>query len=189
MSNDKKTYEAMFLLEAGSSDFETASEPIRSILNRYDANVLSMQPWEDRRLAYEIRKHKRGLYVLTYFDADPSRLAEIHHDCELNERILRVLILQRDHVPQEEISAETPAMAASRRAAKSQAPEQTEQAEDFNETELEEEPEEEPEEAYPDAVSEPSDEMQERGTREMNGSGSTKTQGSDTDASPEPESN
>ncbi len=77
MSNDKKTYEAMFLLDASSSDFEAASEPIRAVLERSEAETLSMKAWDERRLAYEIKGHRRGLYVLAYFHADPLKISEI----------------------------------------------------------------------------------------------------------------
>ena len=104
-----KTYEGMFLLDAGNPDFQAASEPVRHILTRYEAEILSFKPWDERKLAYEIRGRKRGLYVLTYFKADPLKIAEIEHDCELDERVLRQLILRRDRITDEQINAETPA--------------------------------------------------------------------------------
>lgn len=115
MDQKTKTYEGMFLLEAGQTDFQTASEPVRTVLARSEAEILSINPWDERRLAYEIGKHRRGLYALVYFKADPARLSEIEHDCQLDERILRAMILRRDRITDEEINAETPAMAASRR--------------------------------------------------------------------------
>jgi len=122
MSSDKKTYEAMFLLEAGNPDFQAACEPIRTVLDRNEAEVLAMKPWDDRRLAYEIGGRRRGLYVLTYFSVNPQRVVEIEHDCRLDERVLRVLILHREHLSDEELGAQTPASSmAARREAESEA--------------------------------------------------------------------
>jgi len=115
MTAKTKTYEAMFLLDSGVGDFETAAEPIRKVLDRNQAEVLAMKPWDERRLAYEIRGRKRGLYVLTYFRADPARIAEIEHDCHLSEAILRALILRRDRLTDEQVQAETPITSGSRR--------------------------------------------------------------------------
>ncbi|MDY6914643.1 MAG: 30S ribosomal protein S6 [Planctomycetota bacterium] len=129
MDRSKKTYEGMFLLDAGQSNFETASEPILSVLQRSEAEILSIKPWDERRLAYEIAGRKQGLYVLTYFKADPKRLAEIEHDCELDERILRTLLLRRDHLTDQQINAETPATASSRRASRTAASEPAKPAE------------------------------------------------------------
>jgi small subunit ribosomal protein S6 len=109
-----KTYEGMFLLDAGNPDFQAACEPVRTILARYQAQVLSMKPWEERRLAYEIAGRKRGLYVLTYFQAAPNTLAEIEHDCRLEERILRSLILRKEKINDDVINADTPATAPRR---------------------------------------------------------------------------
>jgi len=127
--DQKKTYEGMFLLDAGKSDFEAASEPIRTVLERYGAEILSLKPWEERRLAYPIKGRRRGAYALTYFKADPSRISEIEHDFGLNEDILRVLILRREHLSEDVINAETPSMIASREAKQRQLARETRAAE------------------------------------------------------------
>ena len=113
-----KTYEAMFLLEPGS-DFEVTSAPVREVLARTGAEVLSLKPWDERRLAYEIKGQRRGLYVLVYFKVEPTRIAELEHELQLNEKILRAMMLSADHLKAETIHAETPAtFSAARRAAR-----------------------------------------------------------------------
>jgi len=114
----KKTYEAMFLLDAGNPDFEAASEPIRQVLARAEAEVLSMKPWDERRLAYEIKGRRRGLYVLTYFKAETSRITELQQEIQLNEKVLRAMVFSADHLSEEKIRAETPAtLTAAKKAA------------------------------------------------------------------------
>ena len=115
MSNSK-TYEGMFLVQSGS-DFHAASQPVNTVLERSDAEILSIHPWEERRLAYEIKGFKRGLYILTYFKMDPANLSELHRDSELNEGILRMMILRRDKLSDEEVNAQTPAEAIQYQAA------------------------------------------------------------------------
>ena len=112
-----KTYEGMFLLPSGGGDLQAASAPIADRLARIEAEVLSLKPWEDRRLAYEIKGHRRALYVLAYFNAEPDRIAELERDCRLDEQILRVLVLQKDRVTDEMIQADTPALTAAAKAA------------------------------------------------------------------------
>jgi len=105
----KRTYEGMFLLDAGASEFESASESIRTVLERSESTILSMKPWDERRLAYEIKGRRRALYVLVYFEVDPARIAEIEHDFGLNEKVLRELILARKELSRDQIEAHTPA--------------------------------------------------------------------------------
>ncbi len=117
MSQDKASYEGMFLLDAGNPDFQAASEPVRTILDRNGATTLAIKPWDERRLAYEIKGRRRGLYVLSFFEADPLRIAEIENDCRLDERVLRMLLLRREGLTQEQIQAETPTSLGTRRPA------------------------------------------------------------------------
>ena len=105
---DKRTYEGMFLLDAGGGDFDVACQPIRTVLERGGADLLSAKPWDERRLAYDIKNRKRALYALTYFSMDPANLPELERDVQLNEEILRALFLRRDKVTDEMIAAETP---------------------------------------------------------------------------------
>ena len=104
-----KTYEAMFLLDAGQPNFEEAAAPIRSILDRSGAEVIHLKKWDERRLAYEIKGRRRGLYVLVYFRADPLKVTEIEHDIRLNEKILRAMILSGEDLTAEKMAQPTPA--------------------------------------------------------------------------------
>ena len=111
MSDKMNTYEAMFLVPAGVADFEQARAPIDKVLARVQAEALSIKPWDERRLAYEIDNHRRGLYILAYFKSDPERIGEIEHECQLDAGILRVMILRRERLTDDNVNAETPATA------------------------------------------------------------------------------
>jgi small subunit ribosomal protein S6 len=105
------TYEGLFLLDAGQS-FDAAAEPIRKVMDRSGAEVLVCKLWDERRLAYEIKGRKRGLYILTYFRLDPLKLVELEHDVLLTEEILRALFIRKDALTEEEMNADTPATGA-----------------------------------------------------------------------------
>lgn len=99
-------YEAMFLIgQSNSADLAGVIQHINEILARGHAEVIAMRKWDERRLAYEIRGQKRGLYILVYFKADGPNVAHIERDCNLSERILRTLILRADHLTQEEMTS------------------------------------------------------------------------------------
>ena len=104
-----KMYEAMFLLDAGNPDAEAALAPAREVLARIHAEVLVLKPWDERKLAYEIKGRKRGLYVLAYFNADPLQITPLQHEVELDERILRALVLKTEGLTPEKMNADTPA--------------------------------------------------------------------------------
>jgi len=113
-----RTYEAMFLLDASNTDIEAASVPVRELLDRIRAEVLVLKLWDERRLAYEVKGRRRGMYLLTYFKAEPANVTAIDHEVQLDERILRAMVLSADHVSEERMNAETPGtLSKARRAA------------------------------------------------------------------------
>ena len=98
------TYEGMFLFpQTATADMGAAVAHIESILERAGAEIVSVCKWDERRLAYDIKGNKRGLYFLTYFKADRSRIAGIERDCNLSEQLLRAMVVRADQVPAEEI--------------------------------------------------------------------------------------
>jgi small subunit ribosomal protein S6 len=89
-------YECMFLLDTNkvAGDVPAAAQQLHAILERNHAEILASRPWDERRLAYPIGNHKKGLYYLTYFRTDGKNLVNIDHDCKLSELILRQLVLR-----------------------------------------------------------------------------------------------
>jgi len=113
----KKLYEAMFLIDsaAAASDWDGAIGAIETILKRAEAEVISMKKWDERRLAYSIKKKHRGTYILCYFKADGQKISAIERDAQLSERVMRVLILSAEAMSQEDIGKLTPAEQAESR--------------------------------------------------------------------------
>jgi small subunit ribosomal protein S6 len=91
-------YECMFLLDTNkvAGDVAAAAQQIRGILERNQAEMLASRPWDERRLAYPVNGHKKGLYYLTYFRMDGKNLLNVERDLALNEMVLRSLFLRID---------------------------------------------------------------------------------------------
>lgn len=105
---EKRTYnyEAMFLLsQAQAADFAGAVAHVRQLVEKHGANILALRKWDERRLAYEIKKQKRGIYLLCYFSAPAEKMGEVERSCNLSEGILRVLITRADHLTVDEMKA------------------------------------------------------------------------------------
>ena len=91
-------YECMFLLDTNkvAGDVQAAAAQLHAILERNHAEMLASRPWDERRLAYPIKNHKKGLYYLTYFRTEGKNLINLGRDVALNEMILRSLVLHVD---------------------------------------------------------------------------------------------
>ena len=104
--NTKSIYEGLFLFpQSVSSDMQSAVDHINSFMERAGAEVLAFAKWDERRLAYDIRSNKRGVYFIVYFRTDRDKLTGLERDCNLSELLLRTMITRADHVPAEVIEA------------------------------------------------------------------------------------
>lgn len=115
-----KKYEAMFLFDPTfATDGTNAETEIRRIMDRAGSEMILMGKWDERKLAYPIKKRKRGFYVLTYFHGEPERIKDIERDCHLSEHVLRVLVTQAEDLSierMEKIASEAPGAAKPARA-------------------------------------------------------------------------
>ena len=99
-------YEGLFLFpQAQSANLQPAVDLLTDILGRAKAEVIALRKWEERRLAYEIKGNKRGVYFLVYFRAPGTALAGIERACNLSELLLRSMIIRADHVTPEQMEA------------------------------------------------------------------------------------
>jgi small subunit ribosomal protein S6 len=100
MSAHVGQYEALFLINAvhAGGNWDAARQEVEHILNRANAEVLHLRKWDERRLAYAIDGHKRGVYVLAFFRCEGPKVAGIERDVQLSTNILRVLITKADHL-------------------------------------------------------------------------------------------
>lgn len=100
-----KRYEGMFLFDsAAGREWPVIDEEVRRLFDRIGAQAQVVCKFDERRLAYEIDKRKRGTYVLTIFDADPTRIGDLERDARLSESILRLLVTRPEGLTDEKLA-------------------------------------------------------------------------------------
>gem|GEM_PF-344518 len=98
-------YEGMFLFDTSVvHEWPGIEEEVKRLLGRIDAELEVCLKFDDRRLAYDINKRKRGTLVLAYFKSDPQRIGELERDVRLSEQVLRVLVLKGSEVKEERLT-------------------------------------------------------------------------------------
>lgn len=100
-------YECMFLAsQAAAAQFGDLIQHINEIVARASGTVVAMRKWDERRLAYEIDKQKRGVYILAYVSCPTDMVAHLERDVTISEKLLRVLVVTADHLTEEEIASQ-----------------------------------------------------------------------------------
>jgi len=95
----------MFLFDpALGSEWGKVEAEVNRLMERCGARVIMWGKWDERRLAYPIKQHKRAVYVLVYFQADADKIVGLERDVQLSEVVLRSLVLRADHVSEEQMS-------------------------------------------------------------------------------------
>lgn len=114
-----RNYETVFILDPAIGDDRTAQEVERakSAIESANGEVVDIQRWGKRKLAYEIKKKREGVYTVLKFRSDGKAVFELERNLRLSEPVLRFLTVQ-DESPSTESkeareaagdAAETPA--------------------------------------------------------------------------------
>ena len=83
-------------------------DEVQRIMDRAEAEVVSLKKWDERRLCYDIQKKSRGTYILVYFNCETGKIGGIERDVQLSELITRVLVLRTDRMSPEDLEKLTP---------------------------------------------------------------------------------
>lgn len=89
-------YELMYIIDASLED-EPRKELIERVSTLITGNageVEKVDEWGKRRLAYPINYKNEGYYVLVNFTASPELPREIERVLQINEKVLRYLIIR-----------------------------------------------------------------------------------------------
>jgi len=88
----------MFIVDPMIPDEEITviQERLRELAVSRGAEVKKIGPWERRRLAYEIKGRRDGVYVLAQLRADPSVVKELEQQLTVTETVLRHLVVRLD---------------------------------------------------------------------------------------------
>lgn len=88
-----REYETVIVLDPALDDTRVGQEidTVQSVITQGGGEVLEVQRWGRRRLAYEIRKKREGIYSLIRFKSEGSVLDDLKRRFLINESLLRHL--------------------------------------------------------------------------------------------------
>lgn len=121
VNETKRHYETLYIVSAS-----TTEEQLDSIISKYNqvvtdqgGEVVAAGRWDRRRLAYEIKGQREGIYLILYFLAEPSVSKEVDRVMRISEEVIRhmTVTVEPEHIEAsriktpvaEEAQAETPA--------------------------------------------------------------------------------
>ena len=93
-----KRYEGLFLVDSAlaAKDWNAVMEHINALVAKHKGTVLQTLKWAERKLSFEIKRLKRGTYVLSFFDGPIDALPKMRKDVMLSETIARVIFVRHE---------------------------------------------------------------------------------------------
>ena len=93
-----RLYELVYVVSPDATD-EQVSElhaQVEAIVQRMGGRIEKTEPWGRRRLAYEIGRHKEGIYVLEVITGAGDLMKEIDRRLKVTDLVIRHLVVRVD---------------------------------------------------------------------------------------------
>jgi small subunit ribosomal protein S6 len=91
-----RTYELMTIFPTEEDQFKTGVDSVKGALGEFGVEIEKEEPFGERELTYEVKKRKRGRFVLFIIKANPAKIIEIDRLFKLNQGLLKYLFVRVD---------------------------------------------------------------------------------------------
>ena len=109
-----RDYEVLYIVRPDLDDdkIQDAVKRVNTLIERSGGAADHTNLWGKRKLAYEVKHQKEGIYVLQDFKIGPERVPELESALKITEEVLRHLIVRKPEKTGTTPAAPPPAEAA-----------------------------------------------------------------------------
>jgi small subunit ribosomal protein S6 len=104
---NKRVYESAVLINAALDDdtIKNLVDRIKETISTNGGEIIEIEDWGRKRLAYQVKKSKIGYYTIFRFNSPTDLVPKLERNYQLDENILRYLTitLSKDALEQIEI--------------------------------------------------------------------------------------
>ena len=96
MAISLRDYELVVILnpEIGDDVFGESLDRLQQAITSRGGEVVDTNNWGRRRLAYPIRRHLEGNYVVSQIKLDPGQVPSLESSLRISEEVLRHLLVK-----------------------------------------------------------------------------------------------
>ena len=86
-----RTYETIFIVhpDVVGDQYAGVIEKFKGVLTDQGAEILKVDEWGTRKLAYQVKKQGRGTYVLVAYQAGSDVVAEFERRMRIDEKVIK----------------------------------------------------------------------------------------------------
>lgn len=91
-----KKYELMTIYPVEDEKYKSGLEKLREDLAKFGVEIEKEEPYGDRDLTYEVKKQKRGRFLLLNIKANPAKIADLDAAFKFNNDLLKYLFVAKE---------------------------------------------------------------------------------------------
>jgi small subunit ribosomal protein S6 len=93
-----RTYEILFIADPNLTepDVDTLTTTVQAYVEKEGGRVTKVEKWGKKRLAFLVRKHREGYYVLVVADGGGDLVKEVERRLKVTEGIIRFIVVRVD---------------------------------------------------------------------------------------------
>ena len=98
MNDQQSYYETMYILRPDIAEDEVTNhiDKYNKLLEEFGGTILDSQMRGKRRLAYQIAKHREGIYVQLSHQGDGQHIFKIEKSMRLSEDVIRYMTVKQE---------------------------------------------------------------------------------------------
>lgn len=88
-------YESVIIINPSADE-----DKVKSLIDRFSdlinkqGKVTKVDTLGKKKLAYEVKKNKEGIYVVFYFEAEPTLIAELERNYRITDEIIKFIVVK-----------------------------------------------------------------------------------------------
>ena len=93
-----RIYEVLFIADPnlGEPDVDALAATIQGYAEKEGAKTQKVEKWGKKRLAYDIKKHREGYYVLLVVEAKPEIVKEVERRIRVTDGVVKFITVRVD---------------------------------------------------------------------------------------------
>ena len=88
-------YESVIIINPSADEDKVKSliDKFSDLINK-QGKVTKVDTLGKKKLAYEVKKNKEGIYVVFYFEAEPTLIAELERNYRITDEIIKFIVVK-----------------------------------------------------------------------------------------------
>ena len=92
-------YESIMVVRPSLTDEETDRlvNKMKAVLEKSGATLLKAESWGKKRLAYEVKRERKGTYIYFNFQSDGHAIGELERSYRIEDSVIKFLTVKQEN--------------------------------------------------------------------------------------------